>query len=84
MVHSQVTFLGVSKDLEACGQMAAAQRAQHPAARYTCLRDAHFAPFTVSTQPFEQLSYAVLAWLLEHQADCDVVQVRRLLKASSA
>ena len=74
-VPLQVTFLGVSKDLEACAVMAAAQRAANPAATYECLTEGHFLPFTVSTQPFEQLSYAVLNWLLERQADCDVVQV---------
>lgn len=79
--HTQVTFLGVSKDLEACAQMAGAQRAQHPSVRYTCLQDAHFAPFTVSTQPFEQLSYAVLAWLREHENDCDVVQASHSTQA---
>ena len=73
--HAQVTFLGVSKDLEACAVMAAAQRAATSGAEYTCLQDAHFLPFTVSTQPFEQLSYAVLEWLQQRQQDCDVVQV---------
>ena len=79
---AQVTFLGVSKDLDACAVMAAAQRAANPGAEYACLQDRHFLPFTVSTQPFEQLSYAVLEWLRERQQGCDIVQVGpRLLHA---
>lgn len=73
---AQVTLLGVSKDLEACGRMAAAQRLLNPAVSYACLQHEHFEPFTVATQPFEQLSHAVLHWLVQHQNDCDVVQVR--------
>ena len=72
--HLQVTLLGVSKDLEACGRMAAAQRLLNPRVQYACLQHAHFQPFTVATQPFEQLSHAVLQWLVQHQDDCDVVQ----------
>ena len=72
--HLQVTLLGVSKDLEACGRMAAAQRLLNPQVQYACLQHEHFEPFTVATQPFEQLSHAVLQWLVQHQEDCDVVQ----------
>ena len=71
----QVTLLGVSKDLEACGRMANAQRLLNPAVTYACLDHSHFEPFTVATQPFEQLSHAVLQWLVQKQNDCDVVQV---------
>ena len=74
----QVTLLGVSKDLEACGRMANAQRLLNPSVDYTCLKQEHFEPFTVATQPFEQLSHAVLTWLVQHQASCDIVQVREL------
>ena len=70
----QVTLLGVSKDLEACGRMAAAQRLLNAQVQYACLQHEHFEPFTVATQPFEQLSHAVLQWLVQHQEDCDVVQ----------
>ncbi len=72
---TQVTLLGVSKDLEACGRMATAQRLLNPAVTYACLDHSHFEPFTVATQPFEQLSHAVLQWLVRNQNDCDVVQV---------
>ena len=71
----QVTLLGVSKDLEACGRMANAQRLLNSAVTYACLDHSHFEPFTVATQPFEQLSHAVLQWLVQNQKDCDVVQV---------
>ena len=74
----QVTLLGVSKDLEACGRMANAQRLLNPSVDYTCLKQEHFEPFTVATQPFEQLSHAVLKWLVQHQQSCDIVQVRKL------
>lgn len=74
----QVTLLGVSKDLEACGRMANAQRLLNPSVDYTCLKQEHFEPFTVATQPFEQLSHAVLKWLVQHQESCDIVQVRLL------
>lgn len=75
----QVTMLGVSKDLEACGRMATGQHQLNPAVQYTCLQQAHFLPPTVNTQPFEQLSHAVVNWLLEHQHDCDIVQARQLM-----
>ncbi|CAL5218412.1 g88 [Coccomyxa viridis] len=71
----KVTLLGVSKDLEACGRMANAQRLLNPSVDYTCLKQEHFEPFTVATQPFEQLSHAVLKWLVQHQESCDIVQV---------
>ena len=73
-----MTLLGVSKDLEACGRMAGAQRLLNPGVTYACLAQEHFEPFTVATQPFEQLSHAVLSWLVQHQASCDIVQVTSL------
>ena len=74
----QVTLLGVSKDLEACGRMATTQHQLNSAVQYTCLQQSHFLPATVNTQPFEQLSHAVLNWLTDHQHDCDIVQARHL------
>ena len=68
-----------SKDLEACGRMATTQHQLNPAVQYACLQQDHFLPATVNTQPFEQLSHAVLNWLLGHQHDCDVVQASHLL-----
>lgn len=78
-VGLQVTLLGVSKDLEACGRMANAQMQLNPEVQYACLKHEHFEPFTVATQPFEQLSHAVLQWLVQNQNDCDVVQVTTFL-----
>ena len=72
-VSLQVTLLGVSKDLEACGRMANAQRLLNPSVDYTCLKQEHFEPFTVATQPFEQLSHAVLSGWCSTRRSCDIV-----------
>ena len=58
--------------------MATTQHQLNPTVQYTCLQQSHFLPATVNTQPFEQLSHAVLNWLTDHQHDCDIVQVRHL------
>jgi hypothetical protein len=55
--------------------MATAQHQLNPNVQYTCLKREQFLPYTVNTQPFEQLSHAVLNWTIEHQHDCDILQV---------
>ena len=42
---------------------------------YVCLQDHHFEPPVIKTHPYERMSHAVLNWAIEHQHDCDVLQV---------
>jgi len=70
-----VTLLGVSKMLDKCAKGRKMQGALHPRVTYACLEERHFDPFVVTTQPYEQLSHATLAWLKENQHECQVLQV---------
>lgn len=76
---AQVTLLGVSKMLDKCAKGRKMQGALHPRVTYACLEERHFDPFVVTTQPYEQLSHAALAWLKENQHECQVLQVPRPL-----
>lgn len=74
-MRAQVTLLGVSKMLDKCAKGRKMQGALHPRVTYACLEERHFEPFVVTTQPYEQLSHAALAWLKENQHECQVLQV---------
>ena len=52
-----------------------------PSRDLRCFDDRHFEPFMVTTQPYEGLSHATLAWLIENQDQCDVLQVCALRAA---
>ena len=73
---AQVTLLGVSRMLDKCVKGRKQQSRLNPRATYACFDDRHFEPFTVTTQPYEGLSHATLAWLIENQDQCDVLQAR--------
>lgn len=77
-MRAQVTLLGVSKMLDKCAKGRKMQGALHPRVTYACLEERHFEPFVVTTQPYEQLSHATLAWLKENQHECQVLQVLAL------
>ncbi|KAK9809161.1 hypothetical protein WJX72_010415 [[Myrmecia] bisecta] len=68
---SSVTFLGVSKHLLQC--QLASNTTIHGSVKFTCLQKRHFLPQVVETYPYEQLSYAVLAWVREHEHQCDII-----------
>ncbi|CAL8462880.1 g2414 [Coccomyxa elongata] len=70
----QVTFLAVSRHLQQCQEAIRAQIDLAPRVEYRCLEQQHFSPpQMVETHPYEALSHAVLAWLEQNQARCDVV-----------
>lgn len=71
-----MTLLGVSKMMDKCVKGRKQQSHLNPRATYACFDDRHFEPFVVTTQPYEGLSHATLAWLIENQDQCDVLQVK--------
>ncbi len=70
----QVTLLGVSRMMDKCVKGRKQQSRLNPRATYACFEEHHFEPFVVTTQPYEGLSHATLAWLIENQDQCDVLQ----------
>lgn len=67
----QVTFLGVTKKLSLCEDARAVN--SKAGVEFACLQPLHFSPEVVETYPYERLSHAVLAWLLDNRERCDVV-----------
>lgn len=67
----QVTFLGASNQYEVC-QEAKPVNSQ-AGIQFDCLEPRHFQPEVIETYPYEQLSHAALAWLVENADRCDVV-----------
>ena len=40
---------------------------------FQCLEARHFEPNIVATYPYEDLSHAVVSWVLEHQGSCELI-----------
>ena len=70
-VHLQVTFLGVSNKFSVCQEARAVY--SKSGIDFDCLEPHHFVPEVVETFPYEQLSHAVLSWLLDNSDRCDII-----------